>query len=115
MEFRRRETAGLGAVDQPFLARRLHGEGRPFWENLVDERSSQRDPIATAVATCVSEALKAERPFRHVNDFLLMLQRAKWSETDLLAVQNGVLAALRDRRIRRQSAMGEQSPNLDSG
>jgi hypothetical protein len=59
-----------------------------------------------AVATCVSEALKSERPFRHVNDFLLMLRRAKWSEPDLLAVQNGVLAALRDRRQKREGAGG---------
>jgi len=73
----------------------------------VDERSSQRDQVATAVATCVSEALKSDRPFRHVNDFLLMLRRAKWSEADLLAVQTGVLAALRDRRLNRDGASGE--------
>ena len=68
----------------------------------MEQGSSQRDPIATAVATCVSEALKADRPFRHVNDFLLMLRRAKWTETDLLAVQNGVLAALKERRQQRE-------------
>jgi hypothetical protein len=80
----------------------LHFAAGPRWKHLVEDRSSQRDPIATAVATCISEALKSDRPFRHVNDFLIMLRRAKWSETDLLAVQNGVLAALRDRRLRRE-------------
>jgi hypothetical protein len=60
-----------------------------------------------AVATCVSEAVKADRPFRHVNDFLLMLRRAKWTEADLLSVQNGVLAALRDRRKKREGTAGE--------
>jgi hypothetical protein len=89
------------------VAQRLHNPPPPRWEYLVDERSSQRDQLATAVATCVSEALKSDRPFRHVNDFLLMLRRAKWTEADLLAVQNGVLAALRDRRQKREEAAGE--------
>jgi hypothetical protein len=85
----------------------LHHPPPPRWENLVDERSSQRDQVATAVATCVSEALKSDRPFRHVNDFLLMLRRAKWTEADLLAVQTGVLTALRDRRKRREAGGAE--------
>ncbi len=76
----------------------------------MDERSSQRDQVATAVATCVTEALKSDRPFRHVNDFLLMLRRAKWSEADLLAVQTGVLAALRERRLRGEGGSGESGP-----
>jgi len=59
-----------------------------------------REPnqVGAAVDACVKGAIESERPFRHINDFLLLLRRAKWTETEVLEVQSGVLAALKHRR-----------------
>jgi hypothetical protein len=62
------------------------------------ENPREPNQVAAAIAACVEGAVKAERPFRHVNDFLLMLKRAKWTEAEVLDVQTGVLAELKQRR-----------------
>ena len=62
------------------------------------ENPREPNQVGAAIQACVEGAIKAERPFRHVNDFLLMLKRAKWTEAEVLEVQNGVLAALKQRR-----------------
>jgi hypothetical protein len=56
------------------------------------------DRTTAAVDACVADAAKSERPFRQINDFLLLLKRSKWTEAELLEVQTRVLAALKKRR-----------------
>jgi len=78
------------------------GAGR--LQAVKTENPREPNQVAAAVQACVEGAIKAERPFRHVNDFLLMLRRAKWTEAELLQVQIGVLAALKERRDPRYPA-----------
>jgi hypothetical protein len=59
------------------------------------QQQGKGEPIQAAVEDCVRGALKAEKPFRFVNDYLLSLRRAKWPEDSLLAVQSGVLRSLK--------------------
>jgi hypothetical protein len=68
------------------------------------EIPKEPNQIAAAVEACVKGAIESERPFRHINDFLLLLRRAKWTEGEILEVQSGVLAALKPRRDPRNPA-----------
>jgi hypothetical protein len=54
--------------------------------------------ITAAVQACVTDAIKSEKPFRVVNDFLATLKREGWSEAERLEVQTQVLQALKRRR-----------------
>jgi hypothetical protein len=54
--------------------------------------------ITAAVQACITGAIKSEKPFRVVNDFLAMLKREGWSEAERLEVQTQVLQALKRRR-----------------
>jgi hypothetical protein len=56
------------------------------------------DRTTAAVEACVADAMKSERPFRQINDFLLLLKRSKWTEAELLEVQTRVLEGLKKRR-----------------
>jgi hypothetical protein len=59
----------------------------------------EANKVAAAVERCVSNAVKSERPFRVVNEFLAALKQQGWEEGDRLAVQTQVLAALKERRL----------------
>src|SRR5207302_10819388 len=67
-------------------------------EAVKTEIPKEPNQIAAAVEACVKGAIESERPFRHINDFLLLLRRAKWTETEVLEVQSGVLSDLKKRR-----------------
>jgi hypothetical protein len=58
------------------------------------------DKLTNAVETCVAYAITADRPFKQVSDFLLLLKNAKWTEGEILEVQTRVLDALRKRTRR---------------
>ena len=53
---------------------------------------------AAVVKLCIADALKAENPYRSINNALAMLKRKGWSEADRVEVQMQVLEELRRRR-----------------
>ena len=54
--------------------------------------------IVEAVESCVAYAAGGERPFQHVADFLALLKRAGWTESDIARVQSLAVAELVKRR-----------------
>jgi hypothetical protein len=62
------------------------------------QQPKDRDRIEAAVENCVGDAIKSERPFRHVNDFLSLLRRAGWRDAEILEVQTRVLEAFKKKR-----------------
>jgi hypothetical protein len=63
------------------------------------QQAKDRDRINAAVDHCVTNALKSERPFRHVNEFLSLLRRTGWTESEILEVQTRVLEAFKTKRL----------------
>ena len=54
--------------------------------------------IVEAVESCVAYAAGHERPFQHVADFLVLLKRSGWSDSDIARVQSLAIAEMVKRR-----------------
>jgi len=54
--------------------------------------------IIAAVQACITDALKSDKPFRSINESLVMLKRHGWTEAERLEVQTQVLQELKRRR-----------------
>jgi len=59
--------------------------------------------ISAAVQACITDALKSDKPYRSINDSLLMLKRLGWTEEERLEVQTRVLHEMKQRRNTGQS------------
>ena len=58
----------------------------------------EENKIAAAVQACITDALKSDKPFRSINEFLAMLKRHGWTEAERLEVQTQVLHEVKRRR-----------------
>jgi hypothetical protein len=54
--------------------------------------------ISAAVQSCLSEALRSDKPFRAINEYLATLKRLRWTDEERIQVQQQVLEEMKRRR-----------------